>query len=137
MNLNYEGINWLAILACVVVGQAFLTIWFVALFAKPWAAEYGATDPKEHAKAVPAFTYGIGALCVFLLALGMAVLQASLGIKTLGAGLMFGLYFALHFSLATALPGYAFLKRYRAFALAMGSQTVLILLLSTLLAVWH
>jgi hypothetical protein len=50
--------------------------------------------------------------------------------------LQFGLAVALHFSIATALPGYAFLKRYRAFLLAIGAQTLLIVVLSTILAAW-
>jgi hypothetical protein len=137
MGPNFDGVNWLAILTCVVVGQVLLTIWFVALFPKPWAREYGVSDPKEHTKAVPGYTYAIGALCVLLLSLGMAGVQAGLGVDTAGKGALFGVYVALLFSITTALPGYAFLERYRAFLLAMGAQAVLVVALSTLLAAWH
>ena len=47
MEMNFGALNWLAILTCVVVGQVFLTIWFVALFAKPWAKAYGVDDPPS------------------------------------------------------------------------------------------
>jgi hypothetical protein len=137
MGPSFDGVNWLAILTCVVLGQVLLTIWFVALFPKPWAEEYGVSDPKEHTKAVPAYTYGVGALCVLLLSLGMAGIQAGLGVDTAGEGILFGVYVALLFSMTTALPGYAFLKRYRAFFLAMGAQAVVVVALSTLLATWH
>lgn len=136
MTMDFGAINWLAILACVVVGQVFLTVWFVALFAKPWAKEYGVDDPKQHTKAVPGYTYGIGAACVLLVSVGIALLQAGLGVEGVAGGVTFGLFVALHFAVATALPGYAFLKRYRAFGLALGSQVVLIVVLSTILAVW-
>jgi hypothetical protein len=136
MDINLVELNWLAILVCVVVGQILLTVCFVALFAKPWAREYGIADPKRHSQELPGYTYAIGAGCVLLLCVGMASLQASLGVSTVSGGLTFGAFVALHFSLATALPGYAFLKRYRAFLLAWGSQALAILVLSTILAVW-
>jgi hypothetical protein len=67
----------------------------------------------------------------------MAIVQASLGIATLSGGVLFGSFVAVHFGLAIALPGYAFLQRYRAFLLAFGGQAVVIVTLSTVLAVWH
>lgn len=137
MQLNFENVNWLAILACVVVGQVFLTVWFVAIFAKPWAKEYGVQDPKEHTKAIPGFTYGIGALCVLLLSLGLALVQGAVGVSSAGQGVMFGLLVAVCFSITTAVPGYIFLKRYSALTLAMGAQATLVVVLSTILAVWR
>lgn len=136
MDIDFGSVNWLAIAACVVVGQVLLTVWFVALFGAPWAKEYGVADQKQHTKEIPGYTYAIGAACVLLLSVGMATLQAKLGVEGVGQGIFFGLFIALHFSIATALPGYAFLKRYRAFALALGSQTLLIVVLSTILALW-
>ena len=137
MEMNFENVNWLAILACVVFGQGFLTVWFVVIFAKPWAKEYGVGDPREHTKAIPGFTYGIGALCVLLLSLGLSVVQSALGVSSLGDGLLFGIVVAVCFSITTAVPGYIFLRRYRALGLAMGAQTVLVVVLSTVLAVWR
>lgn len=136
MQLHIENFNWLAILLCVVVGQVFLTIWFAVIFAKPWAMAYGVDDPKQHTKEIPGYTYGIGALCVLLLTLGLSGLQAALGIASAGDGLALGLFVALHFCIATALPGYAFLKRWRACVLAVGSQAALIPILSLILAAW-
>ncbi len=136
MDLNFASLNWLAILVCVIVGQVFLTIWFVVLFGEPWAKAYGVADKRQHTKEIPGYTYGIGLACMVLLSLGLAIMQQNLGIQTVSGGLILGLFTAVHFCLATALPGYAFLKRWRAFFLAIGSQTVLILILSLILAVW-
>lgn len=133
---NFGDLNWLAIVACIVVGQVFLTVWFLVLFGNPWAEAYGVADKKQHAAEIPGYTYAIGAACTFLLTIGLAVLQQALGVATVGAGLAVGLFVALSFCIATALPGYAFLRRWPAFFLAIGSQTVLILLLSGILAVW-
>lgn len=137
MGIDYSNLNWPAIGVCVVVGQIFLTIWFVAIFGEPWARAYGAADKAQHTKEVPGYTYAIGLVCMILLTIGIAALQRSLGVTGAAAGLTFGVLVALHFCIATALPGYAFLKRWNAFYLAIGSQTSAILIVSLILAVWQ
>jgi len=132
MQIKFDEVNWLAVGVGLIVAQAYLTVWFVALFSKPWAAAYGAKDAKEHTRALPGYTYAVGAACALLVNLGLALLHSALKIETIGAALMLGLFIAVHFCLATALPGYAFLKRWRAGVLAIGSQTTLIVLLSVL-----
>lgn len=131
-----SSLNWLGIGACVLAGQIWLTIWFVALFAKPWARAYGVDDPKEHTRQIAPITYGIGAGCVFLVAVGLAALQRATGVSSMGEGILTGLMVAFTFAFATALPGYAFLKRYDAGWMAIGSQFTLVLILSAILAGW-
>ena len=137
MNLDFSSLNWLAIGTCLIFGQVFLSVWFIVLFGTPWAKEYGVQDKKQHAKEIPGYTYGVQVLCTFLLIVGLALMQSLLGIQTLGSGFLFGLYVAVFYALATALPGYIFLKRINAFAMALGSQTILILVASTILALWN
>jgi len=137
MEMNFDSLNWFAILVCVVIGQAFLTVWFLALFGEPWAKAYGAADKKAHANEVPGYTYAIGLVCMILLTLGLAVLQRGLAVASLGDGLTLGLFVSVSFCIATALPGYAFLRRWSAFFLAIGAQVVLIMILSAILSVWQ
>ncbi len=137
MLFDFGGLNWLAILVSVIVGQVFLTVWFAVIFADPWAKAYGAADKAEHTKQIPGYTYGVGLACMILLTIGLALLQQGLGVTTFGAGLGSGLMVAICFGVATALPGYAFLKKWDAALLAIGSQVVLILILSVILAVWQ
>ena len=136
MMLEFAGLNWWAILACIVVGQVVLTVWFAVIFAKPWATAYGVADPKQHTAEVPPVTYGVGLGCMALLCIGLAVLQRSLGVAGLGGGLTIGLFVAVMFVVATALPGYAFLRRYNAFRLAIGAQVLVILVNSAILSLW-
>ena len=136
MPFDFAALNWIAIAACVVIGQVFLTIWFAVLFADPWAKAYGAADKAEHTKAIPAYTYGIGLGCMILLVIGLALVQQGLGTSTLGAGLNSGIVVAICFAAATALPGYAFLGRYDAAKLAITSQVALIVILSAILGAW-
>ncbi len=137
MELSLAGINWIAVGACIVAGQVLLTVWFAAIFAKPWARAYGVDDPKQHTREVPGYTYAIGLACTALATVGIAVLQAALGARGAGDGAALGLLLALCFGAATAVPGYAFLKRWSACGLAVGSQAMLIMAVSAVLAIWR
>ena len=136
MDINFASLNWVAIIACVFVAQAYLTVWFLILFGDPWARAYGAADKAQHTKEIPGYTYAIGAGCALVLSIGLALLQQGLNVSGIGAGLTFGLIIAICFAIATALPGYAFLKRWSAGLMAIGSQATLIVILSVILAAW-
>lgn len=138
MNLNFDLINWAAVAVCFVVGQAYLTLWFLVIFGEPWAKAYHPDKTKaEHGKEIPGYTYGIGAICMITLILGIALLQTALQITSLGSGLSLAAFVSLTFVLATTVPGYAFLRRWNALAMAVGSQITLIFILSAILAMWH
>ena len=137
MELNFAAINWLAVGVSIIIGQIFLTLWFTALFGTPWAKAYGVADKKQHTKEIPSYTYGLGLLCTALLTIGIALLQSTLSIDTLGEGITLGLFIGVFFCLATMLPGYAFLKRWDAFFLAVGSQISAIIIITIILAMWR
>ncbi|MFK7846022.1 MAG: hypothetical protein AB8G77_12040 [Rhodothermales bacterium] len=68
--------------------------------------------------------------------LSIALLQQWLGINSVGGAVTLGLFIVIGLSAATSLPGYAFLKRWSAFFLAMGSQAAMIIIISIILASW-
>jgi len=139
MDIDLGTVNWLAILACVVVGQGLLTAWFVPLFGEAWAEEYGGagTTRQQHTSELPGYTYAIGAGCVFALSLGVSVLQSALGIEGVAGALQLALFLAATVFVAMAMPAYAFLRRWRAFAIGAGSQLVVITVVSVILALWR
>jgi hypothetical protein len=137
MNIELGQINWLSVVVCFIIGQIYLTLWFSVFFGTPWARAYDPTKSKaEHTKEIPGYTYGIGALCMFILVLGIAMLQSALEIKTVGDALGVAAFISASFVLTTTIPGYAFLKRWNALILAVGSQVTLIFILSVILALW-
>ncbi|MBX2799687.1 MAG: DUF1761 domain-containing protein [Myxococcales bacterium] len=138
MEHGLDQIDWLAIIACVVVGQVWLTVWFAPLFGDAWAAEYAGEDTTrlEHTQQLPTYTYGIGAACVFLLSVGVAVLQHSLGVSTVLEALGLALLLAVAVFVPMAMPAYAFLQRWRAWLIGAGSQIVLVCLISLILVLW-
>ncbi|BBM84613.1 DUF1761 domain-containing protein [Candidatus Uabimicrobium amorphum] len=135
-NIDFSTLNWLAIAASVVAGQIISTIWFVAIVGNPWAREYGVSDKKQHAKEIPGYTYAVGLVCTIVLVLSIAILQQVLKVDTLGGAISSGLFVAIGFAASTSLPGNAFLKRWSAFLMMIGSQTAMILGISIILALW-
>lgn len=137
MDLDFSQINWIAVIVCIVLAQILLTVWFTVIFGDKWAKAYNPVKTKkQHTAEVPGYTYAIQIICTALLIIGISVMQSALGIHTLIGGLDFGIWVAVVFSIATALPGYAFLRRWNAFYLAIGSQSVLIIIVSMIIAVW-
>ena len=134
--IDFSTFNWLAIAASVVAGQIISTIWFVVIVGDAWAKEYGASDKKQHAKEIPGYTYAVGLVCTILLVMSIAILQQVLNVNTLGGAISSGLFVAIGFATATSLPGHAFLKRWSAFLMIIGSQTLMILGISIILALW-
>ena len=138
MKLGLDQINWLAVVACVVAGQVVLTIWFVALFGEAWAKAYGGEEmtKAQHTKEVPGYTYAIGALCVFLLSVGVSLLQTAFQVQGVAGALQLALFLSIAVFVPMAMPAYAFLKRWRAFLIGAGSQVVLVSIVSVILALW-
>jgi hypothetical protein len=131
--IDFSSFNWFALLASVVAGQVISTVWFTVLFGEAWAAEYGVATKQEHTSKIPGYTYGVGLVCTVVLVLSIAVLQGGFAIESVGGALGLGLFVAVGLAAATALPGQAFLGRWRVFFLANGSQTVMILAISLIL----
>lgn len=136
MTFDFTALNWKAILLCVVLGQMILTVWFAVLVAEPWAKVYGAADKAQHAAEIPMYTYGVGLICMFALAIGLALLRQALGVAGISGGFTMGLFVSLAFCLATAVPGYAFLGMWTGLALAIAPQMIVILVHSTVLSTW-
>ncbi len=138
MELAFDQINWLAVLACVVAGQVLLTVWFVVIFGDPWAKAYGGPEmtKAQHTKEVPVYTYAIGAACVFLLSVGVSLVQAALSIDDIVGGLTLALFLSGAVFIPMAMPAYAFLRRWTAFVIGAGSQVTLLCVISVIIALW-
>lgn len=138
MDSALAAIHWPAIGACVVAGQIILTLWFVVLFGGPWAKAYGGEGmtKAQHTKEVPGYTYALGAACVFLLSVGVSVLQSALGVSDVAGAMQLALFLAVAIFVAMAMPAYAFLRRWSAWLIGAGSQIVLICVVSTILVLW-
>ena len=138
MELSLTQVNWFAVLACVVAGQVVLTVWFVALFAAPWAKAYGGEEmtQAQHTKEVPIYTYAIGAFCVFVLSVAVSVLQDALHVQDVMGALRLALFISGAIFVPMAMPAYAFLRRWNPFLIGAGGQVLLLSVISVILVVW-
>lgn len=87
MNISFEGINWLAVVVCSVVGFLVGGAWYGALFTKKWIAAYRFTEAEVAAAA----KVGVRNFAIFLavgvvMALAMAILFNNLNVATLADG---------------------------------------------------
>lgn len=137
MNFDFSALNWGALLASVAAAQVVSTLWFVVLFGEPWAAEFGVKSKKEHAAAVPPYTYGVQVLCTIVSVVALALLHQALGVANIGEALGVGAFVIVGFVLSNGLPGQAFLKRWRVAALSLGCQATMILTVSIVLGLWR
>jgi len=137
MSFNTDSLQWLPIGISFVAGQIFLTVYFTAIFGERWALAYGPNKtPKEHTREVPKYTYAIGAASCFGVALTVALLQAGLAVDGISGALELGALLSVGLVAATITPGYAFLRRWDAYWLAVGSQIALVLLVSAIIGGW-
>ncbi len=137
MELSLSGLHWPAVVAAVVAGQILSTLWFTVVFGDPWAQEYGAADRKQHTAEIPGYTYGVQLLCTVVMVLSVGLLQQALGAEGVGGALTTACFVTVGFAVATALPGLAFLKRWRVAAITLGNQAVMILAASLILGLWR
>ena len=137
MELSLSGINWLAVGVSIVAGQIISTVWFVVLFAQPWAREYGAENAKQHTKEIPGYTYAVQIACTATMVVALAVLHRAVGVRSIGDAVALGLLVAIGFCIATGVPGQAFLKRWRVAAIAFGCQATMLVAVSVILGAWR
>jgi len=67
----------------------------------------------------------------------LALLHRALGVDSILDAMQVGALVTVGFSVATGLPGQAFLKRWRVAGIAYGSQAAVILGISIILSAWR
>lgn len=133
-------INYLAVLVAAVLGFAIGGLWYSPfLFANQWVKAQGFTEEqvkemqKDASKA-----YSISLVCMVLIALAMAVIASYLHLALFMQGLKLGLLawggFALPLGLmATMFTG----RKMTVFLIDTGYQLVYLLVIGTIISVWH
>lgn len=133
--MNYEGLNYLAVLVMAVSGFVIGGIWYGPIFGKAWMA--GRKLRPEDLKS-PAVAYTVGFVATFILAHTLALLVNTLNLTSAGDGLVLGLYAGLGIIAMSMAVTYAF-NRFSAgiFAIEAGYWIVLCLVMGAVLAVWR
>lgn len=99
-------INWLAILACVILNMLIGMLWFGPLFAKQWMELHHLSE--EMAMNAGPMPYVEAVLAAILVSMLFSNLFPKLGINTFMDGLKHGLLFSFVFFFLPATVSYAF-----------------------------
>lgn len=133
-------INYLAVLVAAVVAFALGGLWYSPiLFAKAWVKAHGFTEERvaEMQKSAGK-AYAVSFLCQFLIALAIAVLIGYLHLERCVQGLKLAALVWAGFALPLGLMVNVFSDRkITVFFIDTGYQLVYLLVMGSIISVWH
>ena len=140
MNIEWGSINYLAVVAGMVINMALGALWYSpVLFAKPWMAANNLTEEEIRAKGTSAQMqgYAVAAVGALIFTLALAIIWQLAGITELLDGLILGLVAAIGLIATTQLAAYMFEGRpFKLYLINIGYSVVSFALIGMMLAVW-
>lgn len=133
-------INYLAVAVAALAAFAIGGLWYSPLlFAKLWINAHGYTEEQVKAMQKSAGkAYGVALLCQVLIALALAVLIGYLHFDHCVQGLKLSALVWAGFAFPLGLMGTVFTdKRITVFYIDAGYQLVYLLIMGSILTVWH
>jgi hypothetical protein len=130
--------NYLALLVSALILWVLGAAWYSpALFAKHWMAELGIRKDAVNRKSmVPGMIASF--ICDLILAFVLAHVLGWAGVTTVGRGVFVGILMWMGFFVAPALPQGIYENRsLKLFAINAGYWFVGLIIVASLLAVWH
>lgn len=143
--MDFSSINWLAVIACVVVSMIVGSIWFnQKTFFPMWWKAIGKSDKEEPKMAGPggSLTWGLTILAALVEAIFMALLVKAMGSMTpggatLASGAFAGFVLWLGFVATTSLTNKLFSGQLKAWVLEVGNHLVTMVLMGAIVGAWH
>lgn len=128
-------INWLAVIACIVIAQLIPAAWY-GLFAQKWMTFSGITE--NQANAAGTLPYLISLIGSALTATFMAIIFRSLSVKSADRGALWGAGFGFFYSFVDLSTINAFELRPFELSLIDGGHIVLVYaVMGTILGGWR
>jgi hypothetical protein len=143
--MNFSSINWLAVVACVIVSmivgslyfnpKTFFPMWWKAIGKTEKDGDPGGTMPMG-------LMWGLTILASLVQAIFMALLVNAMGSMTpggatLGSGAMVGFFLWLGFVVPSSLTNKLFAGQLKAWVIEMGNHLITFVLFGTILGAWH
>jgi hypothetical protein len=127
LDMSFEGISIIAVIAAAVAAFGVGAVWYAALFPKQWLAATGKTEAEIRADAslVP---YAVSILSNLIMAIMLAALMRNLGLVTIGGGLLTGFLVWLGFVMTTMSVNNAFGRQNPVLLLIDGGHWLAVLL---------
>ena len=136
--MDFGSVNWLAVLACVVVSMVSGSIWYnPKTFFPTWWAVVGAGKPQPGMENM-GMTWALTVVSSFVQAVSMASMVNFMGSTTAGSGAMTGFMLWLGFIAPTYLVNKLFAGHgLKIWAIEIGNHLINFLLFGAILAVWR
>ena len=143
--MDFGSINWLAVLACVIVSMIVGSIWFSPkTFFPMWWRAIGRSDKEQPSMTAgnPAVTWGLTILASLVEAIAMSFVVKALGSlmsggTTLLTGALTGFMMWLGFVTTTSLTNKIFAGQLKAWVLEVGNHLVTMVLMGAIVGAWH
>lgn len=135
--MDFSSINWLAVVACVVISMISGSIWYnpKTLFPAWWAVVGG--GKSQPGMENMGLTWGLTVVSSFVQAVSMAFMVKAMGVTTAASGAMVGFMLWMGFIAPTYLVNKLFAGHgLKIWAIEIGNHLVNFLLFGALLAVW-
>jgi hypothetical protein len=141
--MNFSSINWLAVIACVLVSVVVGSIWFnPKTFYPAWRKAIGKSENDSVGMSNPAVMWGLTLLASLVQAVFMSLMVTAMGSMTPGgatltSGATAGLILWLGFSATSSLTNKLFAGQLKAWVLEAGNHLVVFVLMGAILGAWH
>jgi hypothetical protein len=136
MDLNYTGVNWVAVVAAAVANIIIGIVWYAPqVFGRRWAALGGRELPAPGQ--IPVTTYALGVVVALVVAYVLALFVGGLGASSIVDGATVGFLAWLGFAATTASSAVLYEGRSWVYwALNAGFTLVALLVMGAILAYW-
>jgi len=141
--MDFSSINWLAVVACVIVSMIVGSIWFgPKTFFPVWWKAIGKSESQAPSMGNPIAMWGLVILAAFVQAVFMALIVHAMGAMTpggatLGSGALTGFLLWLGFVAPSSLTNKLFANQLTAWVLEVGNHLVNMVLIGAVLGAWH
>ena len=141
--MNFSSINWLAVIACVVVSMIVGSIWFnPKTFYPAWRKAIGKSESDSVGMSNPGVMWGLTILASFVQAVFMSLMVTVMGSMTAGgatlvSGATAGFLLWLGFAAPSALSNKLFAGQLKAWVLEQGNHLIVFVLMGAILGAWR
>jgi len=136
--MDLGNINWLAVVACVVVSMISGSLWYNPKTLYPaWWKAIGRSESDAPGMQNMGIVWGGTVLSSFVQAVSVALMVRTMGSNTLSSGAMAGFMLWLGFVAATSLTNKLFAGQLKAWVIEAGNHLVNFLLFGAILGAWH
>lgn len=141
--MDFGSINWLAVVACVVVSMVVGSVWFSQkTFFPMWWKAIGRSEKDASGMQNMGMTWGLTVLSSFVQAVFMALMVNVMGSvipggPTLGSGALAGFMLWLGFVAPASLTNKLFAGQLKAWMLEAGNHLIDFVLFGAILGAWR